>query len=390
MNFHEYQAKELFAQFGLPVPAGIVASSPDEAVDAARSLGGDQWVVKAQIHAGGRGKAGGVKFAKTLAQVRDAAEKMLGTSMETYQTAGTALPVNLVLVTEATEIKKELYLSMLVDRSAKAVTFIASPEGGVEIEKVAEENPEAIFTVEVDFVQGLMPYECRKLGFAMGLGAKQVNQLTKIMRGLYKIFNELDFSLVELNPLVINGAGDLICLDGKVNADGNALFRHPELAKMRDITQEDPLEAKASEHDLNYVSMDGNIACMVNGAGLAMATMDVIKLYGAEPANFLDVGGGTNAAKVTAAFKLILSNPNVKAILVNIFGGIVRCDQIAQGIIDAVKEVGINVPVVVRLEGTNVEKGRDLLNKSGLSIISADNLSDGAKKAVEAVNGANA
>ena len=390
MNFHEYQAKELFAQFGLPVPAGIVASSPDEAVDAARSLGGDQWVVKAQIHAGGRGKAGGVKFAKTLAQVRDAAEKMLGTSMETYQTAGTALPVNLVLVTEATEIKKELYLSMLVDRSAKAVTFIASPEGGVEIEKVAEENPEAIFTVEVDFVQGLMPYECRKLGFAMGLGAKQVNQLTKIMRGLYKIFNELDFSLVELNPLVINGAGDLICLDGKVNADGNALFRHPELAKMRDITQEDPLEAKASEHDLNYVSMDGNIACMVNGAGLAMATMDVIKLNGAEPANFLDVGGGTNAAKVTAAFKLILSNPNVKAILVNIFGGIVRCDQIAQGIIDAVKEVGINVPVVVRLEGTNVEKGRDLLNKSGLSIISADNLSDGAKKAVEAVNGANA
>ena len=390
MNFHEYQAKELFAQFGLPVPAGIVASSPDEAVDAARSLGGDQWVVKAQIHAGGRGKAGGVKFAKTLAQVRDAAEKMLGTSMETYQTAGTALPVNLVLVTEATEIKKELYLSMLVDRSAKAVTFIASPEGGVEIEKVAEENPEAIFTVEVDFVQGLMPYECRKLGFAMGLGAKQVNQLTKIMRGLYKIFNELDFSLVELNPLVINGAGDLICLDGKVNADGNALFRHPELAKMRDITQEDPLEAKASEHDLNYVSMDGNIACMVNGAGLAMATMDVIKLYGAEPANFLDVGGGTNAAKVTAAFILILSNPNVKAILVNIFGGIVRCDQIAQGIIDAVKEVGINVPVVVRLEGTNVEKGRDLLNKSGLSIISADNLSDGAKKAVEAVNGANA
>ncbi len=388
MNFHEYQAKELFAQFGLPVPAGIVAGSPEEAVDAARKLGGDQWVVKAQIHAGGRGKAGGVKFARNLAQVREAAEKMLGTSMETYQTAGAALPVNLVLVTEATEIKKELYLSMLVDRSAKAVTFIASPEGGVEIEKVAEENPEAIFTVEVDFLQGLMPYECRKLGFAMGLGAKQVNQLTKIMRGLYKIFNELDFSLVELNPLVINGAGDLICLDGKVNADSNALFRHPDLAKMRDITQEDPLEAQASQHDLNYVSMDGNIACMVNGAGLAMATMDVIKLYGAEPANFLDVGGGTNAAKVTAAFKLILSNPNVKAILVNIFGGIVRCDQIAQGIIDAVKEVGINVPVVVRLEGTNVEKGRDLLNKSGLSIISADNLSDGAKKAVEAVKGA--
>jgi len=390
MNFHEYQAKELFAQFGLPVPAGIVADSPDAAAEAAKALGGDQWVVKAQIHAGGRGKAGGVKFAKTGEQVREAAAAMLGTKMETYQTAGVALPVHQVLVTEATDIKKELYLSMLVDRTARAVTFIASPEGGVEIEQVARDNPEAIFTVEVDYVQGLMPFECRKLGFAMGLGAKQVNQLTKIMLGLYKIFTELDFSLVELNPLVINTAGDLVCLDGKVNADENALFRHPKLAAMRDITQEDPLEAAASEHDLNYVSMDGNIACMVNGAGLAMATMDVIKLYGAEPANFLDVGGGTNAAKVTAAFKLILSNPNVKAILVNIFGGIVRCDQIAQGIIDAVKEVGINVPVVVRLEGTNVEKGRELLNKSKLAIISAENLSDGAEKAVAAVNAATA
>lgn len=390
MNFHEYQAKELFAQFGLPVPAGIVAGSPDAAAEAAKTLGGDQWVVKAQIHAGGRGKAGGVKFAKTTEEVRAAAAAMLGTKMETYQTAGVALPVNQVLVTEATDIKKELYLSMLIDRSAKAVTFIASPEGGVEIEQVAKDNPEAIFTLEVDYLQGLMPYECRKLGFAMGLGAKQVNQLTKIMLGLYKIFIELDFSLVELNPLVINTSGDLLCLDGKVNADENALFRHPKLAAMRDISQEDPLEAAASEHDLNYVSMDGNIACMVNGAGLAMATMDVIKLYGAEPANFLDVGGGTNAAKVTAAFKLILSNPNVKAILVNIFGGIVRCDQIAQGIIDAVKQVGINVPVVVRLEGTNVEKGRALLNKSKLSIISADNLSDGAEKAVAAVNAATA
>ncbi len=384
MNFHEYQAKELFSQFGLPVPTGIIASTADAAADAARQLGGDQWVVKAQIHAGGRGKAGGVKLARTLAQVRDAASKMLGTKMETYQTAGTALPVNIVLVTEATEIKKELYLSMLVDRSVKAVTFIASPEGGVDIEQVARENPEAIFTLEVDFVQGLQPFECRKLGFAMGMGAKQVNQLTKIMLGLYKMYNELDMSLVELNPLVINGAGDLVCLDGKINADENALFRHPKLAEMRDTSQEDPLEAAAAKHGLNYVSMDGNIACMVNGAGLAMATMDVIQLYGGTPANFLDVGGGTNTEKVTEAFKLILSNPNVKTILVNIFGGIVRCNEIAQGVINAVREVGISVPVVVRLEGTNVDQGRALLQNSGLDIITGDNLSDAAQKAVAA------
>ncbi|MCB1633881.1 MAG: ADP-forming succinate--CoA ligase subunit beta [Xanthomonadales bacterium] len=384
MNFHEYQAKELFLQFGLPVPAGIIANTPDAAADAARQLGGDQWVVKAQIHAGGRGKAGGVKLAKTLAQVRDAASKMLGTKMETYQTAGTALPVNIVLVTEATEIKKELYLSMLVDRSAKAVTFIASPEGGVDIEQVASENPEAIFTLEVDFVQGLQPFECRKLGFAMGMGAKQVNQLTKIMLGLFRMYNDLDLSLVELNPLVINGAGDLVCLDGKINADENALFRHPKLAEMRDPTQEDALESAASKHGLNYVSMDGNIACMVNGAGLAMATMDVIQLFGGSPANFLDVGGGTNTEKVTEAFKLILSNPNVKTILVNIFGGIVRCDQIAQGVINAVKEVGCSVPVVCRLEGTNVDQGRALLQSSGLDIITGDNLSDAAQKAVAA------
>jgi succinyl-CoA synthetase beta subunit len=384
MNFHEYQAKELFSQFGLPVPTGIIASTADAAADAARQLGGDQWVVKAQIHAGGRGKAGGVKMARTLAQVRDAASKMLGTKMETYQTAGTALPVNIVLVTEATEIKKELYLSMLVDRSVKAITFIASPEGGVDIEQVARENPEAIFTLEVDFVQGLQPFECRKLGFAMGMGAKQVNQLTKIMLGLYRMYNELDMSLVELNPLVINGAGDLVCLDGKINADENALFRHPKLAEMRDATQEDPLEAAAAKHGLNYVSMDGNIACMVNGAGLAMATMDVIQLYGGSPANFLDVGGGTNTEKVTEAFKLILSNPNVKTILVNIFGGIVRCNEIAQGVINAVREVGISVPVVVRLEGTNVEQGRALLQNSGLDIITGDNLSDAAQKAVAA------
>jgi succinyl-CoA synthetase beta subunit len=388
MNFHEYQAKELFAQYGIPVPQGLVAGAPDAAVEAARQIGGDQWVVKAQIHAGGRGKAGGVKLCKTLTQVRDAAAKMLGTRMATYQSAGRALPVNLVLVTEATEIAKELYLSMLVDRGAKAVSFIASPMGGVDIEQVAREHPEKIFTVEVNFMQGLQAFECRKLGFAMGLGAKQTAQLAKIMLAMYKLFNDNDLALIELNPLVINTAGDLIALDGKVCADDNALFRHPKLEAMHDPSQEDPLEAQAAKHDLNYVALDGNIACMVNGAGLAMATMDVIKLHGGEPANFLDVGGGATTERVTEAFKLILGNDKVKAILVNIFGGIVRCDLIAEGIIAAVKEVGISIPVVVRLEGTNVEKGRELLKASNLSIIPASDLADGAKKAVAAARGA--
>ncbi len=384
MNFHEYQAKELFAQFGIPVPQGMVANTVDAAVEAARQIGGDQWVVKAQIHAGGRGKAGGVKLVKSLTQVRDAASKMLGTRMVTYQSAGRGLPVNQVLVTEATEISKELYLSMLVDRTARAVTFIASPMGGVDIEQVAREHPEKIFTVEVNFMQGLQAYECRKLGFAMGLGAKQTAQLAKIMLAMFQLFTQLDMSLIELNPLVINGAGDLMALDGKLNADDNALFRHEKLAAMRDVSQDDPLEAQAAKSDLNYVALDGNIACMVNGAGLAMATMDVIKLYGGEPANFLDVGGGATTERVTEAFKLILGNEKVKAILVNIFGGIVRCDLIAEGIIAAVKEVGINIPVVVRLEGTNVEKGRDMLKVGNLSIIPASDLADGAQKAVAA------
>ena len=388
MNFHEYQAKQLFADYGIAVPAGRVARTPEEAVDAAKAIGGDFWVVKAQIHAGGRGKAGGVKLAKTLDQVREYAKGMLGTKMATYQTAGIALPVDTVLVTQATDIAKELYLSVLVDRGTRSITFIASAEGGMEIEQVAAENPDAIKTLNVNFVQGLQPYQCREMGFDLGLNAKQVNQLSKIMMGLYKLFNEKDLALVELNPLAILTNGDLAVLDGKINSDDNATFRHPELAAMRDIRQEDETEVLASQHDLNYVTMDGNIGCMVNGAGLAMATMDVISLNGGSPANFLDVGGGATKERVTEAFKLILSSDKVKAIFVNIFGGIVRCDMIAEGIIAAVKEVGVKVPVVVRLEGTNVEEGKQLLRDSGMAIIPADNINDGAKKVVEAVKAA--
>ncbi|MCJ0825719.1 ADP-forming succinate--CoA ligase subunit beta [Luteimonas sp. 50] len=388
MNFHEYQAKQLFADYGIAVPAGRVARTPEEAVDAAKAIGGDFWVVKAQIHAGGRGKAGGVKLSRSLDEVREYAKGMLGTRMETYQSAGVALPIDSVLVTQATDIAQELYLSVLVDRSTKSITFIASSEGGVEIEKTAEENPDAIKTLHVNYVQGLQPYQCREMGFSLGLSAKQVNQLTKIMLGLFKLFNDKDLALVELNPLAILKDGNLAVLDGKVNSDDNATFRHADLAAMRDIRQEDETEVKASQHDLNYVTMDGNIGCMVNGAGLAMATMDVIKLEGGEPANFLDVGGGANKERVTEAFKLILSSDKVKAIFVNIFGGIVRCDMIAEGIIAAVKDVGVQVPVIVRLEGTNVEAGKALLKNSGLAIIAADDINDGARKAVEAVKAA--
>ena len=384
MNFHEYQAKQLFGEYGIAVPAGRVARTSDEAVDAAKAIGGDFWVVKAQIHAGGRGKAGGVKLAKTLDEVRAYAKGMLGTRMSTYQTAGVELPVDSVLVTQATDIDKELYLSVLVDRATRSITFIASAEGGVEIEKVAETNPDAIKSLHVNYVQGLQPYQCRELGFSLGLTAKQVGQLTKIMLGLYKLFNEKDLALVELNPLAILTNGDLAVLDGKINSDDNAGYRHADLLAMRDIRQEDETEVLASQHDLNYVTMDGNIGCMVNGAGLAMATMDVIKLNGGEPANFLDVGGGANKERVTEAFKLILRDPDVKAIFVNIFGGIGRCDMIAEGIIAAVKEVDVKVPVIVRLEGTNVDKGKEILKNSGLAIQPADDINDGAKKAVAA------
>lgn len=388
MNFHEYQAKQLFAEYGIAVPAGRVARSSEEAVEAAKAIPGDLWVVKAQIHAGGRGKAGGVKLARTLDEVRDYAKAMLGTRMETYQTAGVALPIDSVLISEGTDIAKELYLSVLVDRSTQSITFIASSEGGMDIEQVAAETPDKIQTLNINYVQGLQPYQCRDIGFALGLNSKQVGQLTKIMLGLFKLFNEKDLALVELNPLAILTDGSLAVLDGKVNSDDNANFRHPDLVAMRDIRQEDETEVAASQHDLNYVTMDGNIGCMVNGAGLAMATMDVIQLEGGSPANFLDVGGGATKERVTEAFKLILSSDDVKAIFVNIFGGIVRCDMIAEGIIAAVKEVDVKVPVIVRLEGTNVDAGKELLKNSGLAITPADDINDGARKAVAAAKAA--
>jgi len=384
MNFHEYQAKELFAAYGIPVPAGQVAATADEAVTAARAMGGDVWVVKAQVHAGGRGKAGGVKLARSLEEVRSEAERMLSMKISTYQTGGMALPVDRVLIAEASDIASELYLSALTDRVNRCVTFMGSAAGGMDIEQVAATQPEKLVTVQVDNTAGLQAYQARQMGFGMGLNAKQVRQLTVIMDGLYRLFKDKDLSLIEVNPLVIDGKGDLLALDAKINIDDNALFRHPDLAAMRDEAQEDPTEVAASKHDLNYVTLDGNIACMVNGAGLAMATMDVIKLNGGEPANFLDVGGGSNAERVKEAFKLILSSDKVEAILVNIFGGIVRCDEIAEGIIAAVKEVGVSVPVVVRLEGTNVEKGREMLGQSGLAIIPASDLNDAAIKVVAA------
>jgi succinyl-CoA synthetase beta subunit len=385
MNFHEYQAKDLFAAYGIPVPRGILARTPHEAESAARQLGGDAWVVKAQVHAGGRGKAGGVKLVKSRDEVRREAERMLSMKISTYQTGGLALPVDSVLISEAIEIATELYLSALVDRVHRCVTFMGSAAGGVDIEQVASSTPEKIVSVQVDNTAGLQPFQSRQMGFGMGLSAKHVRQLGKIMDGLYRLFVDKDLSLVEVNPLIIDGNDDLVALDAKINADDNALFRHPDLAAMRDEAQEDPTEVLASRHGLNYVTLDGNIACMVNGAGLAMATMDVIQLNGGEPANFLDVGGGTDAERVEAAFKLILSSERVEAILVNIFGGIVRCDLIAEGIINAVQEVGVEVPVVVRLEGTNVDQGRKMLADSGLDLIPAEDLNDAARKVVAAV-----
>ena len=384
MNLHEYQSKRLFADYGIPVPRGIPAESPKAAVKAAQELEGDLWVIKAQVHAGGRGKAGGVKLARTLDEVRDYTDKMLGSTLITHQTGPEGLPVNTVYVEQGSDIDRELYLSMLVDREVSRISFIASAAGGMDIEKVAAETPEKIFSVAVSPDAGLQDYQARQLAFGLGLDKAQMRQFGDLIKKMYQLYVETDASLIEVNPLITTKAGDLIALDGKINIDGSALFRQPHIAELRDPSQEDEAERKAAEHDLNYVSLDGNIACMVNGAGLAMATMDLIKLHGGEPANFLDVGGGATAEKVAAAFKLILSNESVEAILVNIFGGIVRCDLIAEGVITAVKEVGVNVPVVVRLEGTNVEKGRELLAGSGLDIIAAEDLTDAARKAVAA------
>ncbi len=382
MNLHEYQSKRLFADYGIPVPRGIPADSPDAAVKAAKQLGGKLWVVKAQVHAGGRGKAGGVKLARTLDEVHQFADGMLGIQLVTHQSGPEGMPVNTVYVEEGSEIDRELYLSMLVDREVSRVSFIASAAGGMDIEKVAEETPEKIFSVSIAPDAGLQDFQARLLAFGLELDKKQQRQFGDLLQKLYKLYLETDASLIEINPLITNKAGDVIALDGKINIDGSALYRQPHMVALRDPSQEDEAERKAAAHDLNYVSLDGNIACMVNGAGLAMATMDLIKLHGGEPANFLDVGGGATAERVAAAFKLILSNTKVAAILVNIFGGIVRCDLIAEGIISAVKEVGVEVPVVVRLEGTNVTKGRELLANSGLDIIAAEDLTDAARKAV--------
>ena len=385
MNIHEYQAKQVLKSFGVPVAHGIPAFTVDEAVKAAEELGGPVWVVKSQIHAGGRGKGGGVKVVKSIAEVKSEAERMLGMTLVTHQTGPAGKVVNRIYIEEGSSIERELYLSCLVDRETSKIAFVASTEGGMNIEEVAEETPEKIHTFHVDPAAGYAPYVGRNIAAALKLEGAQVKQCVKMIGQIYQAMTEKDMSLLEINPLVVNGDGDLLCLDAKVGFDGNALFRHKDILALRDETEEDAKELEASKFDLSYITLDGEIGCMVNGAGLAMGTMDIIKLYGSEPANFLDVGGGATAEKVTAAFKIITSDPNVKGILVNIFGGIMRCDVIAEGVITAVKEVGLKVPLVVRLEGTNVEKGKKIIDESGLNVISASNLDDAAKKIVQAV-----
>jgi len=382
MNLHEYQAKDLFRGCGIPVPAGKVAASPEEAVAAAQALGGSVWVVKAQVHAGGRGKAGGVKLARDLEAVRAAAAAMLGTRLTTKQTGPEGLPVGRVYVEAGSDIARELYVSMTLNRERGRIALIASAAGGMEIEEVAAETPEKILSVDVHPAAGLQGYQVREIAYGLKLESALIKQFQALAAALYRLYVDKDLSLVEINPLIVTRQGALLALDAKIDIDANALYRHPELAPLRDPSQEDPMERRASEHDLNYVSLDGDIACMVNGAGLAMATMDLIKLHGGAPANFLDVGGGATAERVTAAFELILSNPRVRAVLVNIFGGIVRCDLIAEGVIQAVKKVGVRVPVVARLEGTNAETARAMLAKSGLKITPADDLTDAARKVV--------
>ncbi len=384
MNLHEYQAKAVLAKFGVPVPHGKVAQSVSEVLEAAKTLGGNTWAIKAQIHAGGRGKAGGVKLVKSREELEATAKRLFGTRLVTHQTGPTGQPVERLYVEAPSEIARELYLACLTDRPSERVVFIASAEGGMDIEEVAAKHPEKILKTVVAPSIGIQPYQCREVGFALGLDEKQVPQLTRLMTALYEAYTRCDFSLLEINPLVVTKGGDLLVLDSKIQIDDNALYRQKELEALRDSAQDDPKEVRAREHDLSYVALDGNIGCMVNGAGLAMATMDLIKLHGGQPANFLDVGGGATAERVAEAFKIILSDPNVKAILVNIFGGIVRCDLIAEGVIKAVQEVGVKVPVVVRLEGTNVEKGRELLKSSGLKVAAADSLTGAAQQVVAA------
>jgi succinyl-CoA synthetase beta subunit len=384
MNLHEYQSKKIFADYGIPVPQGHVASSADEAASQATRLGGPVWVVKAQVHAGGRGKAGGVKVVRDVEAVREAAAAMLGTRLVTKQTGAEGLPIEKVYVESGSAIEREIYLSLTLNREKGRIAVVASAAGGMDIEEVAEKEPEKILSVTIHPAVGLEAYQARELAFGLGFSGKQIGEFTAILKALYKLYVEQDASLVEVNPLIVTKEGRLVALDAKIGIDANALFRHPELVALRDVSQEDPIEARAAEHDLNYVSLDGDIACMVNGAGLAMATMDIIKLHGGKPANFLDVGGGATVERVTAAFELILSNPKVRAILVNIFGGIVRCDVIAEGIMVAVQRVGVKVPVVVRLEGTNAPQAREMLANSGLAITPAEGLTDAARKAVAA------
>jgi succinyl-CoA synthetase beta subunit len=386
MNLHEYQAKLLFSSYGIPVPANRVVSSAGEVKKAIKDLGGTRWVVKAQVHAGGRGKAGGVKLTDNAKEAETIAGKLLGTRLVTYQTGADGQPVNQVLIEQTCNIARELYLGAVLDRGSQRIVFMASTEGGVDIEKVAHDTPEKILKSTVDPLVGVMDYQCRELAFGLGLAGEQIKQFGKILAGLGRLFVEKDLSLLEVNPLIVTKEGDLLCLDGKINIDENALFRQPELTAMRDISQENPSETHAKKWELSYIALDGNIGCLVNGAGLAMATMDVIKLHGGDPANFLDVGGGATKERVTEAFKIILSDKKVKGILVNIFGGIVRCDLIAEGILGAVKEVGVKIPVVVRLEGNNADLGKKLLNQSGLNVIAGENLTDAAKKIIVAVN----
>ncbi len=394
MNIHEYQAKSLLAKYGVAVPRGAVAFTPEEAESAARDLGGPVWVVKSQIHAGGRGAGrfqddpdgkGGVRVVKSVEEVKSNAGQMLGHVLVTKQTGPAGKEVKRLYVEEGCDIARELYLGMLVDRATSCVTLMASTEGGMEIEEVAAAHPEKILKLVIDPATGFMPYHGRKIAFGLGLEGKQVGAAVKFMAAMYNAFLALDASIVEINPLVVTGAGEVIALDAKMNFDDNALFRHKDVAEMRDEDEEDPMELEAAKHELNYIKLDGQVGCMVNGAGLAMATMDIIKLYGSEPANFLDVGGGATKERVTAAFKIILSDPSVEGVLVNIFGGIMRCDVIAEGVVAAAREVELKVPLVVRLEGTNVELGKKILADSGLPIVSADNLADAAEKVVKAV-----
>ncbi len=388
MNIHEYQAKAVLRDYGVPVASGAVAFSPEEAVKTAKEIGGAVWVVKAQIHAGGRGKGGGVTVVKSIDDVRAEAKRMLGMTLVTHQTGPAGKQVNRIFVEEGCGIERELYLSALVDRATSRVAFICSTEGGMDIEEVAAKTPEKILTLTIDPASGYSGFHGRKVAYALGLKGAQVKQCVALIGNLYKVVTEKDASLLEINPLVVTGDGDLLCLDAKMNFDSNALYRHPDIVDMRDLDEEDPAEVEASKFDLNYIKLDGSIGCMVNGAGLAMSTMDIIKLYGSSPANFLDVGGGASKEQVMNAFKIILSDDNVKGILVNIFGGIMRCDIIAEGIVAAAKEMDIGVPLVVRLEGTNVDLGKKILNDSGLAIVSADNLDDAAQKIVAQVKAA--